>query len=275
MSGAGIAALAVLVLTTDGARFRLSSDQAAIADFQGYRAAELYREGSCFLRADQVVSDYSRQDCYDHVEDKRNVLLWGDSHAAHYLSGMRKLPDTHVMQANLSSCPPLLGYDAKARPQCRSFNEMVAEMIRSRPPDVLILSAAWYFMSAEEVLAHIASTVERVRRPGMRIVILGPSIAYDQQLPKLLLLGFFRGDQANDMESHIQPNLRSLDLELSRRVPQIEGVRYVSVLKAVCGNKPCPIYANPQVPMQWDTSHLTVEGSDVVAQAIADDVLRN
>src|SRR6202008_2870344 len=75
---------------TSGAPSRFSPEDAAIRRFSAYDHAALYDEGRCFVQRDQV---FSRDACITPVAGRRNVLVWGDSYAAHLVHGLRQAAD--------------------------------------------------------------------------------------------------------------------------------------------------------------------------------------
>ena len=54
----------------------------------------------------------------------------------------------------------------------------------------------------------------------------------------------------------------------------LHGVRYVSVLESICEQKSCPAVLDGYIPMQWDTHHLTAEGSILVAKKLMPELMR-
>ncbi len=51
------------------------------------------------------------------------------------------------------------------------------------------------------------------------------------------------------------------------------GLAYVSILDRLCKNGNCPLATATGVPLQFDTLHLTVDGSRLVAEKIAAAIL--
>ena len=88
-----------------------------LAEFH-YDYASAYREGTCFLRPEQTVSEW--HDCVTQgKESAPSVWLWGDSHAAHLYPGLRfkqLSQEFTLIQITASSCPPILDFDPPGRP---------------------------------------------------------------------------------------------------------------------------------------------------------------
>ena len=112
--------------------------QRVIADLVERLQAEragLYRDRRCFLDGDQDEAAFTPE-CVVEVESHpgRGTLLWGDSHAAHLAPGIRSRGSrAGFAQLTATSCPPILGYSAKGRPNCARLNRWVLEWVREPP----------------------------------------------------------------------------------------------------------------------------------------------
>jgi hypothetical protein len=88
--------------------------------YDAYNYQPLYRFGECFAPASGAFGD----SCLALVAGKTNVLLWGDSLAAHYFHGLRKATDplaVNLLQATQAACVPTLNAAAQGNASCRSF----------------------------------------------------------------------------------------------------------------------------------------------------------
>jgi hypothetical protein len=58
----------------------------------------------------------------------------------------------------------------------------------------------------------------------------------------------------------------------SREMQQVLGglphVAYVAPISELCRDETCPVMVDGHVPLVWDASHLTAEGSALVAAAL-------
>src|SRR5207244_873494 len=83
------------------------TDRAA-AQLDAYNAYDyrpFYRSGSCFA----PESGTFEESCLDLAADKTNVLLWGDSLAAHYFYGLSRNAGPqglNILQATMPACMP-------------------------------------------------------------------------------------------------------------------------------------------------------------------------
>ena len=136
-----LAGLAVGILS---ARTVSDADRAA-AQLDAYNAYDyrpLYRFGSCFAPAGGTFDD----SCVGLAAGKVNVLLWGDSLAAHYFHGLSEhaLPlDANILQVTQPACMPTFEAAAQGYPPCRGVAAQMQAYFGNHKPDLVILSADW------------------------------------------------------------------------------------------------------------------------------------
>jgi hypothetical protein len=101
----------------------------------------------------------------------------------------------------------------------------------------------------------------------MPILLLGPSLEFPLPLPPNLV----RYEQTHmPMGSALKPPAGSFSAnEQMRRLSRLyRNVQFASVLDAICSNQDCPLKADADTPMVWDTLHLTPEGANYVVQRL-------
>jgi peptidoglycan/LPS O-acetylase OafA/YrhL len=270
------AAFAVLVAVAPRYPFltgHFGAEAARIAAYGvRYPYAALFREGRCFLKPEQSLADYDQAACFDIDPRRENVLLWGDSQAAHLLPGLsawsaRK--DLHLLQATASICPPLFGVAIATRPHCRAFNDRIAQLLQQHPDIVVLLSAEWphyeEILGTDEVVRALQATAKRLGELGIRFVVIGPSIHWRQSLPGMLAHRAERKLDLDDTSMLIVASSFLIDRRLRAALP---GLPYISILDTVCPDQRCPAFVG-DVPMAFDMNHLTKEASLMVIDAVA------
>jgi peptidoglycan/LPS O-acetylase OafA/YrhL len=259
---------------TGGFPSRVGPALAAVTAYMNYDYGSVYRERTCFLDPEQEVAEYDANRCYKPSDHVTNVLIWGDSHAAHYVTGLTEVlgHDANVMQANSSSCPPIFDLDVASRPHCRSFNNRVRALVRERAPELIIMSASWSF--AQDILGSEAVFFTRLQRSisevssyGSRAMVFGPSLQYKDRLPELIakhpMLGF-----ANYSAEYVRDDIFELDERMRRQFSDGAALTYISILRTICVVRACPVFATKGVPLTFDASHLTMPGSVYVVGRI-------
>lgn len=257
---AGLFAVGFFISRMDGLPWRVSPEIRAISAYLDYPYKPIFRDGSCFLHPDQQPFDFDRQDCFAAGSGK-SALMWGDSLAAHYFGAIAAaLPGIRLGYAGASACAPILDVDVSDRPNCRAFNNMIMDIIRSDPPDLVILSAYWSRFNV--VTAELVQTIQVLRDAGSKVIVLGPGPFYDTPVPVLLAQLKMAKSSSNSADAHLLRELRSVDAAMKSQLVSLPGVIYISVLETMCEPDGCPLATSTGVPVHWDSAHLTAEGAE-------------
>ncbi len=239
--------------------------------YNTYNYQPLYRFGSCFVPAGDKLSDV----CLRLAPAKTNVLLWGDSLAAHYYHGLNKLAgldSLNILQATQAACMPTFNAVAQAAASCRSLAGQMDVFFGNRKPDLVILSADWLEYARpprfDGMIADIRQTISKLNGLGIRVVLLGPAVQFRSRLPSMLMRVHLRRVDARS-DDLVLPDIFSLDQAMNAALPAHERFTYVSVVDAVCPMRQCPLAIDGGIPLAWDHAHLTAEGSDYVTGRLA------
>jgi peptidoglycan/LPS O-acetylase OafA/YrhL len=274
-----LAGLASAVLLAGSAGGMLLSLRPSDADravqpleaYDDYNYQPAYRFGTCFAPATGAFAEA----CLALVPGKTNVLLWGDSLAAHYFHGFSKavnLQAVNILQATQPACMPTLNAVAHGYPLCRDFAGQMQAYFRDHKPDLVLLSADWLEYARPPrfagMIADIRQTIERLNELGVAVVLLGPAVQFRSRLPSMLMRARLRQAEARP-EDFVLPDIFALDQNMKAALPAHEKFSYISVLDAVCPARQCPLTVDGDIPLAWDHAHLTAEGSVYVMGKVA------
>jgi hypothetical protein len=268
-------ALGIAGVISAGFPQRLDPRITTVAEYANYNIRQLYRLGDCFLTDEQRFSDLKRAICAQREPDKKNVLIWGDSFAAHHFFGLQQLGmqnNIHFLQANKSSCAPLFDVDTSV-PNCREFNDGVRSLMESERLDGVIVSAAWRAyvdqIGPDIFFVELHNTMARMLKSGASVFIFGPPIEYKKSLPQLLSRFAITGLEKFDSAKYLNPENFPLDDRMAREFTPIYGLQYLSILETICKEgRSCPFLIQNSVPMQWDNVHLTAPASLFMASEL-------
>jgi peptidoglycan/LPS O-acetylase OafA/YrhL len=259
--GTGIGAIALASLVSmllpisAYSYWHVSENIEAVAKFSTYDAGPSFRTGTCFLTLDaKDHSAFDPQRCLAMSSDKTNVLLLGDSHAAHLYAGLAADTSINVLQATASGCKPLI--DNGGNEKCVAlFSGIVQQFLPTHKIDVVVVSARW----AEKDIKPLVETIAVLSKSTPSVVIVGPMIEYDRSLPRILAGAMYQDDNSLIL-SHRKAEPESLDRMLETALSSTKS-RYISVFKTLCDSHACAVWAKDNVPLQFDYGHLTAEGS--------------
>jgi len=233
---------------------------------QGYM-----RVGTCFL----IVSDdefNNQNECLGIKPNLPNFLILGDSHAADLWSGLHaSYPTVNFLQATAAGCLPIIENHSRQSSVCAKMMKLIfQEFLPHVHLDGVIVSARW---RSEDIQGAI-KTANAVRAYADRVIILGPIVEYDQALPRILARAIASNkSEAEFAEQHRSVSPKEIDRAFSAAL-QDGPIQYVSVYQTLC-TPDCEIWATQKVPLQFDNSHLTCQGSVELAEKIGPQLFPN
>ena len=145
----------------DQERVILEAKEKAISELK----TTAYDHGRCFLTENQSVDSYKENKC---LNESQNILLIGDSEAAHLYPGLK---GRGVSQVTMAGCRPLPGKGSS--PRCRNYFEYIKSDVIPKAGNfnIVIISANWNnsfksgaseFKSSFEQLLDLLVDVENV-----------------------------------------------------------------------------------------------------------------
>jgi hypothetical protein len=231
----------------------ISKEAATIASYVDYRGWQVKAMGpgafSCF------VNDSGRTSvpdaCLTFSATKRNVLLFGDSHAAMYARALRdRFPEVNWLQATHYGCAPVPnGWDNTG---CLANVARVFDgLLPQGKLDGVVLASRWRPYQA----ALLGQSIRRFKAAGVDVTVIGPVPEYKGTFPLILA----RAIEKNDL-SQVR-KFRDTTIDITENVIRAEvessGARYVSIRDAMCTPKNCKLFTSDGGPIAFDYGHLT------------------
>jgi peptidoglycan/LPS O-acetylase OafA/YrhL len=260
-----VSALSAWAIASKGIPARFSPEVLALAQYTESGWNDSQWNNGCFA---YVPVTTIQSGCLMPIPGRPDFLLFGDSHAAHLSYGLATaFPEIDLSQATASNCKPLLASRQSPDAYCRQLVAMVFDdFLRAHHPDGVLLSALWEPSDAKP----LAATVAYLHAAHLRVYVLGPSAAYDQPLPDLLVKSLFRNDPA--LPAHhltlTSAQFQAFDELLADAALSNGAYHYISLRLIMCPASQCIDYAAPRVPLQFDATHFTNAGSLLIAQRL-------
>jgi peptidoglycan/LPS O-acetylase OafA/YrhL len=277
-AGASAAILAVFgctILVSHGLPSRYSQRQLVLASYVDYTAPG--QEGVCSIEPGGPAK-FNVAHCLHQDPSKKNYLLIGDSHAAHLWYGLQKtFPEINFLEASASGCEPSVQAKPDSSPFqrldrrlftdfCRPLMDYVFnDYLKTHHVDRMLLAARW----EEDALPRLDVTIHTLKARGLDILLFGPIVQYDSDLPWLLVTSLRERDPNLPLR-HRLTDLEALDQQMGM-LAQRWDVGYVSYFKMLCQGRECAEYVNNDTPLQSDYGHLTPAGSLLVSARLKAD----
>jgi peptidoglycan/LPS O-acetylase OafA/YrhL len=209
------------------------------------------------------------------------ILLWGDSHAAHWTPTLEAAADEArigVVQRTSNNCPPLLSddpaYDDVLQPPCKRFNRDVLKEIDKLKPiglSAVVLSARWSPQGGQPgITMNVASrerrpknplpledaargTIAELARRGLKVLVIAPGPEQRFRVPGCLAR---RDEAACSTSRAVQDAYRGVVLrQLQHAVQQAGNARLFDPFDVLCTAQECPVVRDGKV-IYRDAAHL-------------------
>jgi peptidoglycan/LPS O-acetylase OafA/YrhL len=267
-----LTALGVSILALHGLPSRYTHQELTLASYINTDVPA--RSGTCFIESGGAGrKPYDAENCLRQDPSKKNYLLIGDSHAAQLWYGLHNtFPNMSLLQATASGCEPSIqdkhlrlldNLDNRLNGDiCRPMMDYVyRDYLAKHHVDRILIAARW----EQEDLPRLDYTIRTLKGQGFDILLFGPIIQYDADLPWLLVTSLRQNDP--DLpRRHRLTRYEGLDEEMSKLAANTWGVGYVSYFNMLCPNKVCIELLGSETPLQSDYGHLTMSGSMLVAE---------
>ena len=136
------------------------------------------------------------------------------------------------------------------------------DYLTSNPVDRLLVGGRWL----QRDLPALEGLLIWAKRRAIPVTLFGPMIEYDQALPRILAAAAEKNDPQATESHQIQSNM-ALDNELNA-IASKYGATYVSYYKLLCKSDHCLTTTPDGSPLEFDTDHLTKQGSLLVVKKL-------
>jgi peptidoglycan/LPS O-acetylase OafA/YrhL len=231
-------------------------------------------------------TDSSSADCvYGEPDAARTMVLFGDSHAAHWFPPLAALADEHGLRFVVlakASCPSMdvvVGRGEDAYPTCEAWRDHSLQRLAAEQPELIVFSNARTYPALDadrnaldtDRVAHLVAgqgrTIERTRElvPGARIALIGSSARPGYDVPSCLArnLTTITSCQADPREA-VAVRLLGEQAELAAA----HGVVFVDPTPWLCTEEACPGVIGEHL-VYSDEDHLAVPFTESLAPILA------
>jgi len=167
--------VSVVFISTQGTATRFPPKVLNYQNYLDYDFESEARDGRCFLSSQfNSIKSFDFEGCIRTEPEQKNILLIGDSHAAHYYSALvSTFHGSNVSQVNASGCRPI--FDPNGDSGCELlFDYVIREYVSRGVFDIVVLAGRW---KAYEYRRYM-ETVDVLLESGSLVYFIGPTIEY-------------------------------------------------------------------------------------------------
>lgn len=260
-AAAAFAAISFGATATEVNKHWVSPGTIALEKFKTYAASpEGIRQfgnhnRTCFLSTKtNDISFFDKEVCLKTTDDKKNILVLGDSHAAElYQSVNEVFPDYNVMEAAASGCMPVNGKTGEKR--CTDlFNYIYNDFLVNNKVDYILLSANWMVNQDRELGKKLTEVINKIGKD--KVFIIGQTKTFSIDFYKIA-----QKTPESKIENLVTKESRASNQWMSKQLAQ-SGINYIDVFDLNCSQGRCDYIDKNNVPMMFDKNHLTKTWAD-------------
>ncbi len=260
-------------------------------------------EWNVWSNCDRVFSRLNKNQDLCKIGEQNSearFLLWGDSFAMAYASGIDLAAHNHGISGRVAfqgGCAPLYGIDRRGRDLCTRFDNLVLAYLDQNPQiQTVIISGLWALWATGKPYPHgtgrrlvdllgsneqyygnhvelfdrgLNRTIDTLLERGKEVVLL-------DQVPEIVTnvasAGFVAAITGRDINKLIGPTLEIVQNRTEKSasiISELENKKPITVLrpgKKLCDSKICIVAVGDKL-LYRDKNHLSTFGSKYVASA--------
>lgn len=247
-----------------------------------YNFDKAFDVGRCFIDDRHKLTDLIDGGCLVPQKGKTNILVIGDSFAAHIMPGLRHhFPDVHFNQATGSACRGVKDFiDPNntwdwAEWKCPELNDYIfTDVVKNTNYDAILLASDWQFgegnMAGKIDGPKLIATINFLKQVSEApIIVLGNTPVY-QSGTKIGL----RSHTLTGHRTSTSLSFRKALLEMDAfNEEHLHGAHFVSLLENFCVEQTCPLVTSGGNMVHFGI-HLTEWGAIEIIGAAKQDLAK-
>jgi hypothetical protein len=240
-----------------------------------FNKKKVHRRSTCLEHT--LGGDLATSEClYGEISSNTTVVLFGDSHALHWLPAVEEIAERHgwkILFMGEGACPSIdiyprtraKMYGEKSAEECIKLRDLFVQRIALEKPTYVILSNKHIYCAKADCPAGIASMITSIREasPESKIVVF-EDIPFRSTYPVKCLL------QNKDAIQNCAIDRETVDAqghdEIALAVQQ-SGALWVKTADWFCTTTSCPATIG-NVRVMIDRDHMTTDMSLLLAPLV-------
>lgn len=217
---------------------------------------------TCFLTSrNNNIKLFNKHECLNAKNNKKNILLLGDSHAAEFSSALKeKYINYNFSQITASGCPAII--DTNGTQYCKDLmNFAFKDFIESNNFDLIIVGSDWNnFYSSNDIIKGITSTNNFLKLHSKKVYFISQTMHFNLPVPQLLQI---KGIHTN---LNIYKN-RETEKVYNDMNSKLVDVNFIDLYNVACKLNNCKfILNNSYEPIFFDNNHFSPTWASMIAK---------
>jgi len=262
--------------------------ESVVLSEQSYRSKPEEGRGLCHTSNADVKKIES---CFvgDLKQSKVEVVLWGDSHANHFIGVIDEIAKEHKLKAQdvtMGNCLPIVGLYIdlpRAREACINKNINALTYIKQLNPEYVILAGAWGGYTSQSLKLENSESSLALINKGL---IETTNLLQKQNIKVILFEMLPRMSQNNSqcfLKQQIFPNFNNIEsclfsnsfkkAELNAFYSNValqaeDKIQFVDVSQLFCNGDICQTWLD-DTPLYRDSNHLNLRSSQLIGKKLS------
>jgi peptidoglycan/LPS O-acetylase OafA/YrhL len=220
--------------------------------------------GHCVVFFDRhTLADLDQSVCTSSTGEDA-VLVLGDSWAGNtYLILREAFPERRIDRVVLPGCAfkPVDLFAADEKVACREVYAFALEnLVRAGRYGTVVFTSSW-----DPPYEPLGALFEDLRQRGVRVVVFGQYLVFDQSPPTVVLAASSFGEAQSRMDAVAQRQRVQMDEQMRPHMP--DGASFVSTIELQCAPN-CDVLDAQGRLMYMDNSHVTTAGAAVFGERL-------
>jgi len=271
----GIAMVSVSFILTNGyGLYDLNKEYKVALAKSNMKRVSAGRQDYICANSPITKADINKPDCVINADNQTETILWGDSHAAHFVGTLGEISEEqNTSFKNLIhwACPPVLFAPERfaekhQRNNCATSLSLVIGEIEKY--DTILLAGQWgrYLEYGDTFTDALYGTVKTLALKNKNIVILGdiPRVSSFDNLcqQKTLKLPWLN---CTDRFSVDEKETTKINLVIKKIASQFEAAHYIDFNRILCSEGQCSPFIGNKI-VYFDSGHLSMNGSVLLGE---------
>ena len=235
-----------------------------LENYKGNLMAQEYRKNSCLRYDNENIIDES---CFKISNNKKNLIIWGDSVANSLSFGLRKkfASEFNILETTSASCITNIKLENYGS-ICYENNKKFLELIKTKKINTVVFSV---FDRIEKIKFNEISVFLKENKVK-EIIFIGPNLNWQPNLPEYIARNNI--DTKNTERIEVKKIFFKQNKIIKKKLKKYSNIKNINIIDELCDGTKCK-YLIPNSKKNdnlilYDDNHYSLSGSIFIADLL-------